>query len=288
MIKSMTGFGKGEGGGFVVEMRSVNHKYLDLSIKLPRGLTQLEARVKKAVSERFSRGRLDVYITRAGGDDGLKVLNLDREAAKNYIAVLTELKDSFGLPGEVDLTLVAGCPDIARAEEEALDIESAWSDLTLALSECMDAIEGMRADEGAALADDIRMRAGWVLTSLGEIEQKAPEVVKEYALKLKERVSRLTDGMELDPARLAQEVALLADRADITEELVRAKTHLDRLEKILAEGGAVGRKMDFLIQELNREVNTIGSKSSDPSISHRVVEIKAEFEKVREQVQNIE
>ncbi|MHB8174772.1 MAG: YicC/YloC family endoribonuclease [Nitrospirota bacterium] len=288
MIKSMTGFGKGEGGGFVVEMRSVNHKFLDIAPRLPKSLSPLEARLKKAVGERFSRGRIDVFVTSGGSEEGPKALKLDIQAAKQYIGLLSELKSQFGLSGEVDLNMVGSLKDIIIFQEETGDLEAVWSSLEAPLKEAMNALERMRAEEGVNLDADIRSRALSISLGLDEVAKRSPEVVKEYQAKLKDRVEKLAQGVELDGDRLAQEAALMADRCDITEEIVRGKSHLAQLHKMLDEGGPVGRKMDFLIQEINRELNTIGSKASDFEIARRVIEMKSEMEKIREQVQNIE
>jgi uncharacterized protein (TIGR00255 family) len=288
MIKSMTGFGKGEGGGYVVEMRSVNHKFLDVAPRLPKSLSALEGRLKKAIGERFSRGRIDVFVTSGGSEEGPKALKLDLQAAKQYIELLSELKSQFDLPGEIDIDMVGSLKDIIIIQEEAGDLEAAWSALEAALSEALNALERMRAEEGANLDADIRNRSLTISLGLDEVAKRSPEVVKEYQAKLKERVEKLAQGIELDGERLAQEAALMADRCDVTEEVVRGRSHLAQLHKMLNEGGPVGRKLDFLIQEINRELNTIGSKSSDFEITKRVIEMKSEMEKIREQVQNIE
>lgn len=288
MLKSMTGYGKEEGGGFVVEMRSVNHKFLDLSVKLPRDMLPLENRLKRAVSEKFSRGRMEVYVTRGGKDEVRRALRLDTDAAKQYIALLSDLKTMFDLPGEIDLGLLTSFKDIVSEEEVAEDVEQVWGELKGPLAACMDALDAMRREEGTALGSDINDRAGFIASRLDDVEAKAPTVVSDYAKKLRERVARIAEGVDLDRDRLHQEVAIYADRCDITEELVRGRSHLGQLKTLLKEGGPVGRKMDFLIQELFREINTIGSKASDREIAHKVVEAKAELEKIREQVQNIE
>ena len=289
MIKSMTGFGKGEGGGFVVEMRSVNHKFLDLSIKLPRQLLPLEGRVKKVISERFSRGRVDVYVTRGGAEEPARELRLDTSAAAQYIKILMELKDTFSLPGEVDMTLLTAYgKDIVTEAEIEEDIEAAWPLLETAIAGSMDGLAAMRAVEGETLAADISVRAAAIGSNITEVGKRAPQVVTEYAAKLKDRVKKLSEGVDVSEDRLAQEVALFADRCDITEEIVRAGSHLAQLDTMLKEDVAVGRKMDFLIQEINRELNTIGSKASDQDMARRVVEMKSELEKIREQAQNIE
>jgi uncharacterized protein (TIGR00255 family) len=288
MIRSMTGYGKGEGGGFVVEMRSVNHKFLDVSLKLPKSVMPLENRLKKAIGEKFSRGRIDVYLTQSGKEEVPRGLSLNLEAAKQYIALLSELKDLYDLPGDIDLGLLASYRDIITEEEVTEDMEAVWSALEAPLKASMESLDRMRLEEGAALAADIKGRAAVIGRALDVVEQRSPLVVQEYTAKFKERVEKLTAGTQLDEDRLMVEVAIYADRCDITEEIVRGRSHLAQLDKMLTEGGPVGRKMDFLLQEINREINTIGSKASDYEIARTVVEMKGELEKIREQVQNIE
>jgi uncharacterized protein (TIGR00255 family) len=287
LVKSMTGYGKGEGDGLSVEMRSVNHKFLDLSLKLPRGLLPLESRLKRYISERISRGRVDVYITR-NGEETPRSLKLDTEAAKRYMELLNELKGMFDLPGEINLEMLASYKDIMTEEEVALDMEEAWAALQRPLDECIKGLDEMRAREGEALVSDILERAKLVEDAFGFVESRSPEVVKDYAKRLSERIAKIAEGVSVDQDRLATEVALYADRCDVTEEVVRGRSHIAQLRSMLKEGGAIGRKVDFLLQELNREINTVGSKASDQEISHRVVEVKSELEKIREQVQNIE
>lgn len=288
MVRSMTGFGKAESGGFVVEMRSVNHKFLDVSVKMPRDLLALESRIKKALGDRLSRGRVEVFVARGGGEEVKRALRLNADVARQYLGTLNELKSAFDLPGEIDLPLITSFKDVISEEEVAEDIEAAWASLDAALSGGMDALERMRALEGEALARDIASRAASIASGIDEVEKLSPATVQEYARKLRERVEKLSEGIELDPARLHQEVVMFADRCDITEEVVRGRSHLAQLGAMLGSSEPVGRKMDFLLQEINREVNTMGSKASDKDIAHTVVNMKAELEKIREQVQNIE
>lgn len=288
MVRSMTGYGSGQGGGYSVEMRSVNHKFLDVSIKMPRAVAALEGNIKKALSKRFSRGRFDVYVSMEAEGRPRRVFSLDMDAAGQYVGLLTELRESFGLAGELDLGTVSGFKDIIVEEEQTPDMDEVWAALEGPLNASMDSLLSMRVREGETLAADILTRAKKISAGLDSVEGRAPEVVSEYARKLTERVARLAEGIDIDPDRLHQEVVIFADRCDVTEEIVRARSHLELLEKLLASDEPAGRKMDFLIQELNREVNTIGSKSSDRELAHLVVEMKAELEKIREQVQNIE
>lgn len=294
MVCSMTGYGRteseGEGSHFTVEIRSVNNRFLDIQVKMPRGLAVLESRVKKAVQERFSRGRIEIFISRNGGEDGVAAqLVLDAGLAQQFISVLRELKDRFSLPGEVDLSLVTGLQDIITRKESREDPEGVWPLLSSALSRAMDELHAMRAAEGAALAQDMTARLGKIEELISSVRVLAPRTVETARARMAETVSRLA-GEKPDPARMAQEIALLADRSDVTEELTRLASHMTQFRRLLAgaRGEALGRKLDFLLQEMGREANTIASKAMDADISHDVVDIKAELEKIREQVQNIE
>jgi uncharacterized protein (TIGR00255 family) len=284
----MTGYGKGEGNGYVVEMRSVNHKFLDLSMKFPRSLMAIENRIKKAVGDKFSRGRIEVFVTRGGREEAPKALRLDHDAARQYIGLLTELKNTYDLPGEVGMEMLASYREIVTEVDESEDADTIWAAIEAPLTASMTALDEMRAVEGAALAKDISDRAGLIALRVDQIEGRAPQVVSDYAVKLRDRIEKLAEGIDINQERLAQEVAMFADRSDITEEIIRARSHLVQLSGMLAEGGPIGRKLDFMLQELNRETNTIGSKASDKEICYMVVDIKGELEKIREQAQNIE
>lgn len=294
MICSMTGYGRteseGEGSRFTVEIRSVNNRFLDIQVKMPRSLAVLEPRVKKALQERFSRGRIEVFITRNGGEEGTPArFVLDTALAEQYISALRELKDRFSLPGEADLSLVTGLQDVITREESREDPEAVWPFLSAALSRAMEELHGMRAAEGSALVQDLTARLDKIDGLISSVRARAPRTVEAARARMAEAVGRWT-GEQPDPLRLAQEIALLADRSDVTEELTRLASHMAQFRKLLADarGEALGRKLDFLLQEMGREANTIASKAMDADISHDVVDIKAELEKIREQVQNIE
>jgi len=288
MVRSMTGYGSGSGGGYTVEVRSVNHKFLDLSVKMPRAIAALESNIKKAVSERFSRGRFDVYVNLEAEGRPRRRFSLDSSAAGQYIGLLTELSERFELSGELDLGLVAGFKELIVEEEETPDMDEVWAVLQPVLEGCLASLAVMREREGAVLAKDISARGVTISDKISAVESRAPQAVSEHAEKLRERIARLAEGVQLDDDRLQQEIALLADRSDVTEEIVRGRSHLELLGRLLGSEEPAGRKMDFLIQEINREVNTIGSKASDTEIAHLVVDMKSELEKIREQVQNIE
>ncbi len=292
MIKSMTGFGRGEseaeGRHIEVEVKAFNHRYCDVVPHLPRTLSVLETRVRNLIRERFSRGRIEVFAQFDDASDAGPKLELDLPLAKEYYSALKTLQESLGIPGEVRLETLTAFREIFARKEVERDLEKEWALLLPALEAALNGLEEMRTQEGIALEKDFSQRLTLVGNMLAEIEQKSPAVLQASRDRLAERVQELSGGVEIDPARLAQEVAFLAERSDITEELVRARSHLARFRAILSQSEPAGRKLDFLLQEMNREVNTIGSKANDAGIAHVVVGIKSELEKLREQVQNIE
>lgn len=292
MIQSMTGYARSEsqdkGRVFVLEIRSINHKYCDISIKLPKTLLGLEGIIKKAIQEKFSRGKFDVLVSRNGSDDYTRRLVLDEELVSQYFNILQGLKTKFGLKGEIDINLLAGFSDlikVAEIEEDQMEIEKVLKQL---LHQAMDSLTKVRMEEGKTLCSDIVKRIRIVSGAIDRIGKIADRVFSAYSKRLKERVSSLNKSLKIDPTRLAQEVALIAERSDITEEIVRFKSHIKQFNKLLKEDKGIGRRLDFLLQEMNREVNTVGSKANDAEISIEVVNIKNELEKIREQVQNIE
>ena len=292
MIKSMTGYGKAEtvsaGGRIVAEIRSVNHRYGEIYVKLPRQLMACENEVRKTVAGRLKRGKIEVFVQQEGGAGGgaLPVLNLP--LAKAYHEALLRMRDELGLPDPVTLSLVASQRDVLGAGESEGPAETLHEDLLAAVTAAVDSLEAMRLKEGAALLDDLRGRRQMLSSLIDRVAERAPQVVVENGKRLKERVAQLAGESGVDEARLAQEIAFMADRGDITEELVRFDSHLRQVDDTLLLTEPVGRKLDFLLQELNREVNTIGSKANDAEIASCVVQMKAELEKIREQVQNIE
>lgn len=293
MIRSMTGYGRNEAGEadnrFSIEIRSLNNRYLDIQVKMPRGLSAIESRVKKAVQERFSRGRFEVFISRNGGQERAGKLVVDEALAEQYVGVLKDLKARFGLSGDVDLSLVAGLHDLVTVAEVKEDAEALWRALETGLSLALDELDRMRGEEGAILAQDIEGRLEDINALIQTIRSQAPAAVDNARKRMTDTLARLLNE-EPDPVRLAQEIAILAERADITEELTRLGSHMTQFRSLMADAGreAIGRKLDFLLQEMGREVNTIASKAMDARISQEVVEIKAELEKIREQAQNIE
>lgn len=293
MIKSMTGYGKGETvgeqGTFAVEIRSVNHRYGEVSLRLPRVFMALENDVKKAVAALLKRGKIDVYVQwdEALGGDSLP--QVDVAVARAYYDAFNRLTGELGILGAVPLELVVTQKGVMReGGSPAVDEERCSSQLMSTIQAALLAIDAMRSREGEALATDLLARRRQVAQWVDLIRERTPFVLDEYRQKLKARLEQLLDGVELDGARLAQEVALMADRCDVTEELVRLASHFEQFDETLRLTEPVGRKLDFLMQEMNREINTIGSKSSDACITGLVIQIKAEMEKMREQIQNIE
>lgn len=290
MIKSMTGYGKGEaeneGLKYVVELRSVNHRYCDISIRIPRRYAALEGEIKKVVAGAASRGKIDVTLTVEGCDGVGSRLEINTHLADSYYSLMCTLKDRFGLSGEITLRDISSIPDIITMKEDALDIKRDWVFIEAAAKSGLDALDGMKKTEGEALTADIFGRLGKIGMVIDDVEKYAPEVIESYNERLAERIRGM--GYEPDQGRLVQEIACFADRCDISEEIVRLKSHLVQFKAIAFSPEPSGRKLDFLIQEINREINTIGSKGNDAVISQNVVEVKAELERVREQVQNIE
>jgi uncharacterized protein (TIGR00255 family) len=292
MLKSMTGFGRGEGettlGKVFVESRSVNHRYCDINIKLPRRLAPFENRIKEMVRSEVSRGRIDVSLKLDAAGEGKVQLNADLHLADQYYKVLQTLKEKLRLQGDITLELLAGGKDIITAKEELEDVEPYWQEISTILKQSLREMDEMKRLEGESLAKDLQQRLEQIGQQLKGIKDQAPLRLNAYWNRLRERLQSFLEGNELDSTRFQQEVAFLAERIDITEEIVRAESHLNQLATLLLGRDPVGRKMDFLLQEIHREVNTISAKANDAEISQRVVEIKSELEKIREQVQNIE
>lgn len=292
MLSSMTGYGRSERrvgkAQLVVEVRAVNSKFLDLSLRLSKPLADYEETVRRLVQDAVVRGRIDLTVT-VNGDGGTgRRVELDLELAEAYARALHQLKRRFKLDGEPDLELFAEFRDLIRVKDSAGPIPGLERALRLAVTGALAALTRMRRREGKALLRDLSNRLKTIREECDRIAARAPEVVRGAQQRLQIRIGQLSGGIQLDPARLAQEVAILADRSDVTEELTRLKSHFGQFSTMLKSRTPVGRGLDFLIQELNREVNTIGSKAQDTEIAQRVVVLKSEIEKIREQVQNIE
>jgi uncharacterized protein (TIGR00255 family) len=294
MIKSMTGYGMAEQdlpvGKVSVEVRSLNHKYLDISLRLPRGLFTLEPKVRDLVKKAISRGRVDLTmrIDPAGAAVPRYRLEADTNLAEEYIHVLDALKEKFGLKGEVTLDHIAATREIIPFVEVKEDTERYGEGLASVIDAALTALDATRRKEGEVLAQDLQARVAEVRRRTQEIRDRAPIVVDAYRERLRERVRALLEGSEFDERRFHQEVAYFAERSDISEELIRMESHLYQFDAKLKDEGPAGRGLDFILQEMFREANTIGAKATDVDISHTVIALKSELEKMREQVQNIE
>lgn len=289
-MKSMTGFGVGEAttpvGRLVVEVRAVNHRFLDVRVRAPRELGDLVSYAEQLGRERLARGRIEVAI-RMEATAG-QAVTLDSDRARAAYQQLCKLRDELSPESEVPLSLLAAVPDLFSPSTEK-ERDSMRTACKQAFDAAVSALESMREGEGRALSDDLRGRLGAVRRAADAISARAPQIVETYHKRLKARIARLlgTDG-PLDPGRLEQEIALLADRSDVTEELTRLASHCAQFEALFDSTEACGRRLDFLLQEMVREVNTIGSKAQDAEVAHLVVEAKSELERMREQVQNVE
>ena len=294
MVRSMTGYGHAEaildGQKYTVEIKSLNHRFLEISLRLPASLSALEMEIKKKIGEPLLRGKIDVSIRRdvqSSAENG-QYLALNLPLAQNYFNLLMQLKQSLNLQDEIRLEMIAGQKDVFKMAESPQDDTALWQGLATVLEEALAGMMEMRRREGEILSRDLSARLDLMAQLLSRIEAKAPQVVLEYQKRLTDRVRELTSGLVVDEGRLSQEVAVFAEKSDITEEIVRLRSHLGQFLEMLDSEEAIGRKVDFLIQEMNREVNTIGAKSSDADISKQVIEIKSELAKLREQVQNLE
>jgi len=293
MIKSMTAFGRAEktieGCSYTVEMRCLNRRYCEISVRMPPKLLPLEERIKKSVASRVLRGRVDVTVNRKSDFEETPQIDVNLSMAKAYYRALCELNETLGIEEKVELKTLLALAGIIVPTEPEVDLEKTWEAFSLCINEALNDADVMRIREGKSIYNDFQERLQIVGDNVSDLKALAPSVLSEYQDKLKERITRLTEGkVDLDPNRLAQEAAFLADKSDITEEIVRVESHLRQFQTIMESGGPVGRTLDFLLQELNREINTIGSKAGDARLSQIVVGVKSELEKIREQVQNIE
>lgn len=292
MIFSMTGYGRSTKAtpaySITIDIRSINHRYLEMYFKIPRGYSFLEDKLRRDLTARVARGKIEITLAveKLAAEEALVKLN--RPLLDSYLKAIRELKSDFGLPGEPDLATVLNLPDIMQAVQPDEDQEELESLVTEVFSEALDNLIAMRRAEGERLAEDLRDKLGNLEGYRLQLARISPGMVAEYQARLTKRIQELTGGLEIDPNRLATEVAIFAERSDINEELVRIESHLRQFERTLDLNEPVGRKLDFIVQELNREINTIGSKGNDLNISQIVIQFKSELEKIREQVQNIE
>lgn len=294
MIYSMTGYGRGEASDdrikIVVEIKTVNHRYSEIVAKIPKKMNPFEERVKALVRDKVQRGRVELFINyeeQVGSDYAILP---NYTVLDQYFNALNTMKTRYSLQEEVGISLLAKHPEAFRVEFVEVDAASIWAVLETAASAAISQMSEMRRIEGAKLIVDVSERIEQMKLRLDKIERQSPQLVDAYRQKMRDRLSDLLSdmGIQIDESRIAHEIAIFADKTNVTEEIVRLKSHFSQITEILNVGGAAGRKLDFLVQEMNREVNTIGSKSPDFDVSNDVIELKSELEKIREQIQNLE
>ncbi len=292
VVKSMTGYGRAEqtlhDRQIAVEVRSVNNRYLDCGVKLPRSLLFGEDAVRQAVKGVISRGKVDVYVTVREESGENAAVRLNEAVLKGYLAAMAQMVDRFGVEDDVRVSVLSRLPEVFTVERPEIDEEQLLADLMQVVRQALSGYDAMRTAEGAALERDLRGRAQTVLSLVEQVEQGSAQTVSDYRIRLENRLKEVLASTTIDESRILTEAAIFADKVAVDEETIRLRSHLHQMETLLNGGGAVGRKMDFLLQEMNREANTIGSKCSDVRLARIVVEIKAELEKIREQNQNIE
>lgn len=292
MIRSMTGYGRAEqtidGMDIIFEIKSVNHRYFEYSSRLPRTYGFLDDKLKSHLQKSVSRGKVDVYLYIETVDAPGSSVTVNHALVKAYLEAFTELKNTYGLRDDVSVMSLSRNPDILTVHKNAEDEEAIWQAVRTVADEAIARFVAMRETEGEKMREDILSRRAFLLDAVQKVEERSPQTVAEHMEKVSARMRELLDGAAVDEQRLLTEAALFADKIAVAEETVRLKSHLDQLEQLLSGSEAVGRKLDFLVQEINRETNTIGSKASDITIARTVVDMKAEIEKIREQIQNIE
>ena len=292
MIKSMTGYGsaKGTAAGLAlsVELKSVNNRYLDVSVKLPRTLMFAEEPVRSAVAKHITRGKVHVFITADASQSDSVEVRVNEALLRGYISALGEVRDKFSLTDDMSLMSLCRLPEVLSTERRELDADELTSGLLAILEEALSGYDAMRGREGEKLRDDVLGRIDEIGRLTGIVEERSPQTVAEYRARLEQKLRETLEGMSVDDSRVLTECAIFADRVAVDEETVRLRSHLSQLKAMASGESPIGRKMDFLIQELNRESNTIGSKCQSADIARVVVDLKAEIEKIREQIQNVE
>ena len=292
MANSMTGFGRGEasGSGYQVslELKSVNHRFLEIVVRAPRNYTSFEERIRKTLQEKYQRGRIEVYLNVVETEGRKRLAKVDNDLALSYDKTLKDLASALHTVYETDIYRLVSLPEVLSVEEPVMDLDSLWGVCVEALLKACEGFGQMRHTEGGKLTVDLLQRLDLISEHLQTVAERAPHVVTDYQERLQERLQTMLGEIELDETRLANEILYFADRASITEELVRFDSHLVQGREALASCDPIGRKLDFLIQEMNREINTIGSKANDLKIGQQVVSVKSELEKIREQIQNLE
>jgi len=292
MPKSMTGYGRGTSTGegliVTVEVRSTNHRYRDISVRIPRELAELEDKLRALVAESLARGHVDVSVTVEEAGAPLKTVEVRMDLAQAYHAAAKDLAARLGIAGEVGVETILSLQDVVTVKPVSVDPDAAWQVVKAAANQALEALARMRAAEGESLARDVVHRTSKIEQLIARISERAPVVAEEYRARLEARLRELLADVPIDETRIAMEAAIYADKINVTEELVRLASHIAQVHSVIEQAEPAGRRLEFLVQEMHREANTIGSKSQDVEISHMVVEIKSELEKIREQIQNIE
>ncbi|WP_195988879.1 YicC/YloC family endoribonuclease [Clostridium sp. D53t1_180928_C8] len=293
MIRSMTSFGRssseeGKKRFFTVEMKSVNSRYLDVNIRMPKTLISLEEEIRKMISNSLNRGKVDVFINLKNYNDGSGVPRVDINLAKGYFDCLKEIEEKLGIKNDVSVMQIARFPEVISVVEEEDKIEEIWEEIKPLIKDSLDMMVAMREVEGNKLKEDILSKISVIEQLVSKVEEFADTIPKAFKIKLEERLKELLGNVDIDENRVAMEVCMLADKATVDEEIIRLRSHINQVRETLNLNEPVGRKLDFIVQEMNRETNTIGSKSSDIQMTNIVIDIKNILEKIREQVQNIE
>ena len=292
MIKSMTGYGRAvaavNGREFTVELRSVNNRYLDCTVKLPRSLSFAEDAVKQAVKASVSRGKVDVFISLKSESADDTTITLNKSVLEGYLAAMRQIVTEFEVRDDISVSTVSRLPEVFSVEKPQVDEEQLLKDLLSVVEQALAGYDAMRCTEGQALDADLRSRGNTILELVSQVEQGNAQTVIDYRTRLENKLREVLESTNIDESRILTEAAIFADKVAVDEETVRLRSHLAQMNEMLTTGGAVGRKLDFLLQEMNREANTIGSKCTDVRLARIVVDIKAELEKIREQTQNIE
>lgn len=292
MIKSMTGFGRceiaEESRKITVEMKSVNHRYLDVNIKMPKKLSFFESSIRNELKKYVQRGKIDIFITYEDYSENNVCIKYNKDIAEEYLGYLRQMSEQFGLDDDIRVSTLSRYPEVFSMEEQMVDEEELWKLLVKAIDGAAEEFVETRIKEGQNLADDLIGKLDGMLEHVAFIEERSPQIIEEYRQKLAERVQDLLGDATVDETRLLTEVTIFADKVCVDEEIVRLRSHIEATKQALLEGGGIGRKLDFIAQEMNREANTILSKTNDLAISNRGIELKTEIEKVREQIQNIE
>ncbi len=292
MVRSMTGYGRcvsvSEDRDISVELKSVNHRFLETNVRITRGYAFLEDKLKKYIQSRLSRGKVDIYVSIGDPKKDNAVVTVDHTLARGYLNAFREISSTYGLPDNINVTDITRYPDVLTVAKPEEDEEQVWEALFPVLENAANDFIAMRESEGERLKNDILSKAENIMEIVSQIEERSPQTVIDYKSKITERIKELLDGADIDEQRIVLEAAIFADKVAVDEETVRLRSHFTQMNEIISQGGAIGRKLDFILQEMNREANTIGSKVTDSELAHKVVDIKAELEKIREQIQNIE